>query len=129
MYGSSQSLVMVETMPLSPIQKVRETAKFIMGAISDFEDTAYYFLIVVHASVMDGPEIDKSSYAGESNEALQALVRILKAGQDAGEVREGDPMGMAMVFFSAIEGLAIYKLTMENFKMPDPEILVNMVKK
>lgn len=129
MFGSSQSLIMVDAMPLSPIEKVRQTAKYILGAISDFEDTAYYFLIVVHASVMDVPDIEKDKDFSDSNVAMQTFVRILQEGQQAGEILDGDALEMAWCFFSAIQGLAIYKLSMENFRMPDPEILVNMVKK
>lgn len=129
MWGSSHSLEMVEGAPISPLEKVRQTAKYILGAISDFEDTAYYFLIVVHASIMEGPEKGNGEYITESNMAIEAFVRILKAGQEDGEIADGDPLGMAMVFFSAIQGLAMYKLSVQDFKMPDPEILVNMVKK
>jgi AcrR family transcriptional regulator len=129
MWVSTQSLMMVEGMPLSPIEKVRQTAKYILGAIADFEDTAYYFLIVTHASIMEGPDVEREKYIHDSNIAIQAFVRFLQAGQEAGEVREGDPLEMSIVFFSAIQGLAMYKLSMQDFKMPDPEILVNMVKK
>jgi hypothetical protein len=57
------------------------------------------------------------------------MERILEAGQQAGEVKDGDTQDIALTFFAAIQGLAIYKLAMADFKMPDPEILVNMVKK
>ena len=34
---------------------------------------------------------------------------------------------MSVMFFSAIMGLAIYNITLDGFKMPDPELLVSMV--
>ncbi len=129
MWGSAHSLEMVETAPISPLEKVRQTAKYILGAISDFEDTAYYFLIVIHASIMAGLEMDREQYARDSTMAMQAMARILKAGQETGEVIDGDPMAMTTAFFATIQGLAMYKLAIGEFKMPDPEILVNMVKK
>lgn len=129
MTASSQSLVDVEAMPLSPIEKVRQTAKFILGGLDRFEDFAYYFLIVAHASVMETPVTEHEDILTSSNVAIQAMERILKAGQEAGEVKEGDAPGMSLAFFAAIQGLAIYKLAMADFSMPDPEILVNMVKK
>jgi len=129
MHTSSQSLLMVEKMPVSPIEKVRQTAKYILGGIEDFEESAYYFLIVIHASVMEGPGKEKEKMMSDSMVSMQAMVRILKAGQEAGEIGQGDPLGMTLVFFAAIQGLAMYKLAIEDFKMPDPEILVNMVKK
>jgi AcrR family transcriptional regulator len=129
MTASSQTLLEVEGMPLSPIEKVRQTAKFILGGIAGFKDSAYYFLIVAHASVMETPGAQYEELINNSEIPLQAMARILAAGQQAGEIKDGDVYGMALTFFAAIQGLALFKLAAEDFNMPDPEILVNMVSK
>lgn len=126
---SSESLLAMARMPITPLEKVRQTANYILKGIEDFEESAYYFLIVAHASVMEGAGKEGEELLKVSNISLKYMTRILKEGQEAGEIREGDPFGLAMVFFAAIQGLAIYKLAMEGFLMPDPEILVGMVKK
>jgi len=125
---SSQSLLMVEGLPVSPIEKVRKTAALILGSIADFEESAYYFLIVIHAAVMESLDDDRKAYANAST-ATETMTRILGEGQAAGQVRAGDPGEMAVVFFSAVTGLAMQRLMTRDFAMPDPEILVNMVKK
>lgn len=125
--GSGQSLLMVENLPISPLQKVRETAKYILNGISDWEDTSYYFLIVIHATMMDMRGMEH--LFADSQVAVDSLMRILQQGQQMGEVRDGDTLEMAIMFFAAIQGVALYKLSMPNFKMPDPELLVSMVKK
>jgi AcrR family transcriptional regulator len=126
--ASGDSLLMVDAMPIPPMEKVRQTAKYIMDGIAAGQDTSYFFLIVTHAGVMEaGPERD-GSLAG-SDVAVRTLAKILREGQQAGQVREGDPMGMSVMFFSAIMGLAIYNITMPGFVMPDPELLVSMVAK
>ena len=84
-------------------------------------------MIVIHASVMENAEKDKYMQGGDV--AISTMVRILSEGQRLGQVREGDVGDFALVFFSAIFGLAVYKLTMPDFKMPDPEILVDLIKK
>lgn len=124
---SNQSLLMVEGLPVSPIEKVRKSAQYILRGIGDFEESAYYFLIVIHASVMDGPDYQEKYL--ESSIAIERMAGILSEGQKKGEIRSGDTVQMATVFFSAIQGLAMFKLAMEDFQMPDPEILVNFVKK
>lgn len=129
MVTSTSSLAMMEELPASPLEKVRQTAKYILGGIENFEDSAYYFLIVVHAMIMESRDDHIKELLNTSGSSMQAMMRIIRAGQEAGEIREGDPLGMAMVFFSAIQGLAIYKLSMAGFAMPDPELLVNLVKK
>ena len=125
-YYSGQSLLMVDAMPLPPIEKVRQTAKYIMSGIEMGQETSYFFLIVTHAAMMENsPERDRS--LGNSFVSIDTMTKILREGQELGQVREGDAAGMAMMFFSAIMGLAVYNITMEGFKMPDPELLVSMV--
>lgn len=129
MQTSIQSVLSVEALPLSPIEKLRQIAVYILGGIESFEDSAYYFLIVAQASVMEDPGAENKELLSSSNISLQSLVRIIKAGQEADEIMEADPLSMACTFFAAIQGLAMYKLSMEGFKMPGPELLVNLVKK
>ncbi len=125
-YYSGQSLLMVDAMPLEPIEKVRQTAKYIMGGIEDGQETSYYFLIVTHAAVMEESPERNRCFEG-SDVSLNTMAKVLREGQALGQVREGDTAGMSVMFFSAIMGLAIYNITMEGFKMPDPELLVSMV--
>jgi AcrR family transcriptional regulator len=125
---ASETILMMEHMPVSPLEKVRKTAEVILGSIADFEESAYYFLIVIHAAVMEGLDEEKKAYTNAST-ATETMVRILSEGQKAGEVRGGDPEQMAAVFFSAITGLAMERLMVRDFQMPDPEILVNLVVK
>ena len=124
---SGESLLMVEAMPLSPLQKVRETAKYILGGIDQWEDTSYYFLIVIHAAMMDTKQNER--VFSDSEVPVESLMRILKQGQEMGEVKDGDTREMAILFFAAIQGVAFYKLSMPNFRLPDYELLVSMVKK
>jgi len=127
MQASSESILVAERMPGRPADKIRMIAGYIMDAIGKFEDTAYYFMIVTHASVMEGQSEENRRLLEESAAGLEAMVRILKAGQEAGEVREGDAEAMATTFFAALQGLAMYKLSSASFVMPNPGILVNMV--
>ena len=128
METSAQSIRMVADMAISPLEKVRQTARYILGGMQDYEDSAYYFMIVVHASVMEMPEEFKP-LMDISNTALGAFAGIIADGQKGGELAEGDQVDMSIAFFAAIQGLAIYKLSIENFRMPDPEVLVRMLQK
>jgi AcrR family transcriptional regulator len=128
MATSVQSVTSLETMQMSPLEKVRSIAGYILGGIENYEDSSYYFLIVLHASVMEVPQ-EMEELMSSSAVSVQAMARIVQEGQKAGEIREGDPFGMAITFFAAIQGLAVYRLAISGFKMPDPEILVNLFKK
>lgn len=124
----SQSLVMIEKMPLTPLEKVRFIAHFILAGMESHEDFAYFFLIITHASVMDVPD-NLRKLKDVSNTVLQTFAKILSVGQKSGEITEGDTLEMTLVFFASIQGLAIYNLSMANFEMPHSEILINMVRK
>lgn len=125
---SSESVLTVEIQSLHPIDKVRQIARYILGGIENYEDTSYYFLIVAHASVMENMNEEYEHLLYESNRTLKSMARIVKAGQEAKQIYMGDPMEITVAFFAAIQGLAIYKLAMDDFKMPDPDILVNMMR-
>jgi AcrR family transcriptional regulator len=124
---SVQSITQVAASPMAPLEKVRAIAKYILGGIENYEDSAYYFMIVLHASVMEVPK-EFEELISSSSISIQSLAGIISEGQKTGEICEGDPLGMTLTFFAAIEGLAVYKLAMTGMKMPDPEILVNIVK-
>jgi AcrR family transcriptional regulator len=128
METSVQSVTQVEALDMPPLEKVRTIARYILGGIESYEDSSYYFLIVLHASVMEVPP-EMERLLGSSNVSVQSLTRIIAEGQKAGEMREGDPLAMTIAFFAAIQGLAVYKLAMEGFRMPDPELLISMVKR
>jgi len=125
---AGQSIIMVDRMPITSLEKVRQAAKYILQGINLGKESSYYFMIVVQASVMEGTPEEKLKYLEGMEIPVQTMVQILKQGQQTGEIRKGDAMEMAIAFFSAIQGIAIYKLAMQDFKMPDYEILVNMVK-
>ncbi len=127
-YHSGKSLLMVDALPIEPIEKVRQTAKFIMDGIAAGQETSYFFLIVTHAAVME-PSPERDRHLEGSYVSVNTMTKILCEGQQKGQVRSGDPEGMSVMFFSAIMGLAIYNITMEGFQMPDPELLVSMVSK
>jgi len=129
METSSASVLAVEAMDIPPIEKVRQTARYILGGMESYADSAYYFLIVTHASVMENTDEAHKALVATSGIAIQSMARVLKAGQDAGEVVTGNTVDMAVAFFAAIQGLALYKLSVQDFHMPDPELLVNMVKR
>ena len=126
--GSSQSFLAAQSLNARPIEKIRWFSQTVLQSISSYEDSAYYFMIVIHAAIMESSE-ENRAFAESSAVSLKSLVSIIAEGQKSGEFREGDPFGMALAFSAAIQGLAVYKLTVKDMTMPDPEILVNMLKK
>ena len=120
------SLAEVNKLPLSPPEKIQQIAKVILGGIDTAKESSYYFLIVLHASIMELSVEQRDSYLAGADAPFHILVSLLVQGQQEGSVKAGDPFEYALLFFSAILGLAVYKLGMPGFHMPDPELLTSM---
>ncbi len=55
---------------------------------------------------------------------LQVTASLIQRGQELGEFRLGSPYELAEFFYSAINGLAIMKITLkDNFTMPTPLVI------
>lgn len=128
-YYAGLSLQMVDEMPLSPLEKVRQTAQMIIGSIAQQLDSACYFMIVIHASVMEDISDELRSSLAGWEKPTKIFEKILAEGQKSGEIRDGDVSDFAAAFFAAISGIAVNKLGFEEYKTPDPETLVYIVKK
>ena len=125
--GSTQSFQAAEKIDASPIGKLTWFIETILESLTAFEDSAYYFMIVIHAAIMESSEEDRA-FAESAAASVGSLVNIISDGQKAGEIREGDPLSMAMTLSAAIQGLSIFKLSVCDFVMPDADILINMLK-
>lgn len=128
-YHAGQALLMVDALPLGPLEKVRQTARLILGSIASGQESSLYFMIVVHASVMESTPEERGRYLAGWEVPVNVFKKILEEGQNRGEIRPGDVGDMSNAFFSAIMGIAINRLAFEAYKIPEPEILVFMVGK
>jgi hypothetical protein len=60
----------------------------------------------------------------------RVVKRTISEGQALGEIKPGDPDELAVIYFAAIQGLAIYKLTMgDRFVSPSPDLLNGLLLK
>lgn len=58
------------------------------------------------------------------------MKRTISEGQALGEIKPGDPDEMAVTYFAAVQGLAIYRLTMgDRFVLPSPDLLNGLLLK
>lgn len=128
--GSADSLLAVEKLPLEPIDKVRAIASSVLKGIDGAEDVAYYFFLMVQAYVSDANPPAVRELMERSNEPSQVMLHIVLEGQARGQIREGDPAGLVMAFWAAVEGLAVYKVSLgDRMAMPDSEFLAGMLEK
>ena len=87
-----------------------------------------YMLILTQSLVnQDTPPAVGKLLASLGQQVNTHLVRLIEAGQAAGQVILGSPQELAMVFFAAIQGLAITQFTQGMFTQPMPSSSANFL--
>jgi AcrR family transcriptional regulator len=112
----------------SPAEKIQMFSRDIVASIAEGEQMSQYYLLMIHyVLVVDLPE--KAAQIREKSFApLESVKRTILAGQKTGEVKPGDPDEMIVLYFAAIQGLSISKLTMgDRFVLPSPDLLSNLL--
>jgi len=121
------AVLALESLPLSPLEKIKMAIEKLLQGFDENKDTAYYYLLINQASIFEAiPDEAKEIVKGRFL-LYDAITRIVTAGQKDGTFKNYDAKGMAVVFWTSINGLAIYKAVQgENFKAPDANILFGM---
>ena len=87
-----------------------------------------YMLILTQSLVNQDtpPEVGKL-LASLGQQVNTHLVKLIEAGQAAGEVAQGNPQELAMIFFATIQGLAITQFTQGMFIQSAPSSSTNFL--
>ena len=117
----------LERLPLSPLEKIRLAIEKLLQGFEENKDTSYYYLIINQASVSEAiPDEAKQIIKGRSL-LYEVITRIILEGQKDGSFKNYDAKDMAVVFWTSLNGLAIYKAVQgENYKAPDANILMGI---
>jgi AcrR family transcriptional regulator len=124
----SEAALALEELPLPPDEKIGLASEQLFAGFATGEAAALNFLLIVQASVYETvPEEAKAIVSGRS--LLHSVIAgIVSEGQKKGTFKDFPPADMAMLFWSALAGLAILKASLgPDFKVPDYRILVGMV--
>lgn len=110
----------------APIEQIRRIAARVFDSVESREAPGYYYVLMMNAITCEATPVSASDIIRESVNRLTMLKDIIARGQELGQIREGDPMELAVTCFSAILGLASLKVSGTISKMPDPEILMRL---
>lgn len=118
----------LEAMALPPAQKIKLAIGGLLQGINDNADHARYHLLVAQATASDAiPAPARAIIQSENQIPYQVIARIMAAGQAEGTLRQHDPAELALIFWSTIKGLAIYRAVHgDGFKAPDPLLLMTL---
>ncbi|SMC48892.1 TetR/AcrR family transcriptional regulator [Sporomusa malonica] len=114
--------------PLSPREKIKFAIEELLKLLEQNEDASRYHLLIAQATASDAiPEEAKNIIKKENTFPYEAIASIIAEGQKNGSIKMYDTKELAMVFWTSINGLAIYKAVHgKKFKAPDANILASM---
>ena len=130
MASSSGALLSAEKLDYPAILKIEWITREIFKHIGTNSDSAYYFLIMVQASVTESLPEAVMEMIQPPSVPYDVMQRMLQQGQQEGDVVEGNPEEMNIAYWAAIQGLAIFRIAYgDRYATPDPDILLRMIKK
>jgi AcrR family transcriptional regulator len=126
--SAAESTQMLFGSAQSPTEKIKIFSKEVIDDIGRSDWMSQLYLLMIHYILA----LDVSEKTVEVREKgfapLESLKRTIVKGQELGEVRTGNPDEMVMMYFAAIQGLAIAKLTMgDRFVLPNPDLLSGLL--
>lgn len=118
----------LEAMPLPPLEKIRLAISALLQGIAENADTARYHLLIAQATVSAAiPPAARTIIQQQNRLPYEVMARIIRAGQADGTIKPHDPDELALLFWTSINGLAIYKAVHgQQFKAPDPALLLRI---
>jgi len=127
MSGVGQAAAMF-TAEKSPLAQFEDIAGMIFGSITFYPQTASIFLLVHHVSISDSVPLSVKKIIAR-NPAVEKSVPVILEGQKRGEIREGDPMALAIAFWGAIQGIAETIAMSPLSPTPNPAWVAAILKK
>lgn len=111
----------------NPLEKFENIAAMIFRSFQELSQSAPLFLLVHQVMVFESiPE--KAKQIVSNDEYYLRTVDVILEGQKNGEIRSGDPMGLAVAYWSAIQGIAESAAMNPDLPIPDPKWIVAILK-
>jgi len=114
--------------PQPPRVKLKLATEQLLRGLEEGEDFAWYSTLIALASVSDAvPAEAKAIIQREREVPYKVVAKIIRAGQKDGSVRPGRPEELALVFWTAIKGLALHQAALgPAFKAPAAAALTHI---
>jgi AcrR family transcriptional regulator len=124
----NEAALNLEKLPVSAREKIIIAVDSLLKGLETNESTASYYFLITQTALADAyPDEAKEIIRSQNDVKYEVISRILIEGQKDGTVKDNNPLEMATIFFSSINGLALNKAIYgSRFRMPDKRILLSM---
>lgn len=115
-------------MQISPAEKIRLAFERILeGMTTSGNHSRFHYLVTIAFAEENSSEELRGFLEKNYRIPYNIISDIISEGQKTGTIRDGDPDEMAMLFWSVINGLAIYRTNhSDQFKPPSVDIIMRM---
>ena len=115
----------LEDQALAPAEKIEYAITELLKLLEVDENAARYHFLIAQSTASEAiPEEAKEIIKKENTYPYESIARIIREGQKDGSIRQHDPEELALVFWTSINGLAIYKAVHgDKFRAPDATLL------
>jgi AcrR family transcriptional regulator len=97
---------------ISPVDKIELALERLLAEVEENEQFGHHVLLIAQAGVSDGlPEEAREVIQRNQDVPYDVVSAILRAGQKEGSVREHHARDLAVLFWSIVRGLALYRAT------------------
>lgn len=108
----------------SPKKLIGHFVNEIYNDMINGEELANLLILMTQSFLSGEANVRQDEIARLNGNMLRATADLIGRGQKLGEFRSGNPHEMAVFFYSAVQGLAVMKITLKDgFTMPSPTML------
>jgi len=112
----------------SPKKLINEFVLEVYNDMANGEELANLLILMTQSFLSGAANHKRDEIIELDAKMLQATAKLIERGQVMGEFRPGNPYEIAEFFYSAIQGLAIMKITFkDSFIMPSPSVITSFL--
>lgn len=109
-----------------PIEQIQQIFTRVLNSVENKDTSGFYYVLIMNAITCEAVPVSAPKIIEECMNRLALLADIISNGQKKGQIREGDPMELAVTCFSTLIGLASLKVSGTIKTLPDSDILMRL---
>lgn len=114
----------------SPAAAIQNLTQVLLATLAQSDETGQYFVLIIQFFLSGTAAIGPSEIQYGDFLLFNRMSKRIEEGQQLGEFRSGNPLQMAMFYFSSIQGIGISSLVdREHFIIPSTDMVTAFLMK
>jgi AcrR family transcriptional regulator len=108
----------------SPKELINQFIYEVYNDMISGDELANLLILMAQSFLSGAAKLKQNEIVELDNKMLQVTAKLIERGQELGEFGSGNPYELSEFFYSAIQGLAVMKITLkDSFIMPSPSVI------